>query len=442
MNSSDHETTPFEKAVARVEAAAAETELEAEALKRLSQPERSIKVTIPVRRDDGSLDFSPGYRVQHNNLRGPYKGGIRFHPDVNADELSELSLLMTLKCAVVDIPFGGAKGGVTVDPTELSPIELERLSRNYIREFDTDIGPESDIPAPDIATNETVMGWMMDEYSRLHQRRTPAVITGKPVALGGSRGREDATARGAVMCIEQLAKKRDFDLDGLTVAIQGFGNAGGHFARLMDERGARVVAITVKNGGLFCAAGLRVSELLERCDCEKSIADLSKESDLSQWGKSGEVQAIENQQLLTLEVDLLAPAAIGGVISKENADSIRAKRIVELANGPILPEVDDTLRAAGVLVVPDILANAGGVSASYFEWLQNREGRQWSLERCHEELEGVMTKAFDAVYQKKEERGISMRQAAYIVALERIADAVSAMGTEKFYNGGSKSESE
>lgn len=434
--------TPFEQAVERVQAAAAETELEDEALERLAQPERSIKVSVPVRRDDGSLDLFPGYRVQHNNLRGPYKGGVRFHPDVDADELSQLALWMTLKCAVVDIPFGGAKGGVTVDTSELSPLELERLSRNYIRQLDTEIGPRSDIPAPDIATNETVMGWMMDEYSRLHQRRTPAVITGKPVALGGSRGREDATARGATICVEQLAEKENFSIEGLSIAIQGFGNAGGHFAKLMNERGATIVAAGVKEGGLFCEAGLRVDELFEQASKKDSLSELLDAGDLSRWGKEGEVKKIDNQQLLALDVDVLAPAAIGGVIHAENAGEIRAKRIVELANGPILAEADEILEEAGVLMLPDILANAGGVTASYFEWLQNREGRQWPAERCHEELEGVMKKAFHAVYEKREERGVSMRQAAYIVAVERIAEAVSAMGTEKFYNGNSGARDE
>jgi len=430
------ETSSFEQVFSRVQTAAEETDLEHEALTRLGQPERSIKVTVPVRRDDGSLELLAGYRVQHNNLRGPYKGGVRFHPAVNVEELNQLALWMTLKCAVADVPFGGAKGGVSVDTADLSPFELERLSRNYIRQLDAEIGPHTDIPAPDVATNEKVMGWMMDEYSRLHQCRTPGSITGKPVAVGGSRGRKDATAWGGALCVEEWIRRENREFDGIRVAVQGFGNVGGHFARIVAQRGLRVVAVSDSSTGVFCPEGLHVEELLAGKQSGCRLDALIEREGLDRWGKGGETRSMGHDELLELDVDVLAPAALGGVIGGRNAERVQARQIVELANGPIRPDADDVLEGKGIRVLPDILANSGGVTASYFEWLQNREGRQWSEQRCYEELERSMREACGSVWKRSEELDIPLRKAAYVVALERIAAAVSAMGTESYYNNG------
>lgn len=437
MSQQNHQDR-FGEIFERVREAAHEIGLEEEALSRLSKPDRSIKVTIPLRRDSGKLDLFCGYRLQHNQLRGPYKGGIRFHPEVNADELSQLALWMTLKCALVDLPFGGAKGGVSVDASKLSPMELERLSRGYVRQLAQEIGPGRDIGAPDVATNEKVMAWMMDEYSRINQTYTPDVFTGKPVALGGSHGRKAATAQGAVYCVEKFLQYTDRDFKDVTVAVQGFGNAGSNFARLLVERGAKVIAATDSSGGLYCEDGLKATPLAEAKSRGRSLRELIDSGDSSQFGE-GTVKAIGNKELLKLDVDILAPAALEGVINAENASQIQARTIVELANGPTLPEADSTLDQKQIFIIPDILANAGGVTMSYFEWLQNREGRQWSEEKCQSELQDTIYRAFDAVWQKGYENQKPLRKAAYLVALERIAAAVAASGTERYYTNGSTS---
>jgi len=426
--------TPFEETFTHVEKAANAAEIESETIDRLRAPLRSVKVSVPLRRDDGSLDVYAGYRFQHSDIRGPFKGGIRFHPEVDTDELSQLSLWMTLKCAVIGIPFGGGKGGITVDPKKLSAMELERLSREYIRQIAPDIGPARDIPAPDVYTDETVMGWMMDEYSRIEQERSPGVITGKPVSLGGSKGRGDATARGAALCLENLLEREEIDPEDMSVAIQGFGNAGSNFARFCVEAGMRIVAVSDSKGAVFGEGGIDINQLIEAKQDGKAVGEVY--SEVSVCDSNGSTEKISNDDLLALDVDVLALAALGGAITEENVDAISAETIVELANGPILPKADNTLAEQGIRLLPDVLANAGGVGASYFEWLQNREGRQWTQKQCNTELNELMGTAFEAVWEEAQEEGDAphLRQAAYRVALKRLSEAVSAQGTESFYN--------
>ncbi len=384
--------------------------------------------------DDGSLSIFEGYRVRHDDTRGPAKGGIRYHPAVDLSEIKALALWMTCKCAVVGIPFGGAKGGVTVNPKELSRLELERLSRGYIQQMADFIGPETDVPAPDVYTNEMVMGWMMDEYSKIRRQRIPAVITGKPISLGGSLGREEATGRGAYLCIKELETRLRWRPSDVRVAVQGFGHAGQHIARLAHADGYRIVAVSDSQGGIHRTEGFDVPSLIKMKNesrklravyCEVSVFELV------------EAETITNEELLELDVDLLVPAALEAQITKENASRIRAPVIVEVANGPITTEGEEILQRRETTVVPDILANAGGVTVSYFEWVQNRVGVAWTLEEVNRGLTETMQRAFGEVWEIAQERDLPLRTAAYVSGLDRIGAAIESQGTRAFFGDGS-----
>jgi glutamate dehydrogenase (NADP+) len=414
---------------ARLEAAAAVAQVSDDTLERLRLPQSVLKVSVPVRMDDGSLRTFPGYRVRYDATRGPTKGGIRFHPRVNTDEVQSLAFWMTFKCACLDLPFGGAKGGITVDTKELSLAELERLSRNYIAQVADFIGPDTDIPAPDMYTNAMVMGWMVDEYSLIKRARTPDAITGKPLALGGSLGRETATADGAYHVLQTLLPKLGETNDGVrggegaTVAIQGFGNAGARMAELAARGGYRVVAAADSHRAVYAEDGLDVDHLREAKDQDGELpADAGEE--------------LDPEKLLELDVDVLVPAALEDVITTDNADRVRARTILEVANGPVAVEADEILADNGVAVIPDILANAGGVTVSYFEWVQNRTGLRWTEGEVRERLETTMTRESENTWQTARDRDVTLRTAAYVVGLERISEAVDATGSaEQFRNG-------
>ena len=429
-NNSTGPTSLFDDAIKRLDQAFEYAHIDEEALERLKHPKAMLTVSIPLRMDDGTLRILTGFRVRHDDTRGPAKGGIRFHPDVSLDEVKALAFWMTCKCAAVGIPFGGGKGGVIVNPKELSRMELERLSRGYIRQVGDFIGPETDIPAPDVYTNAMVMGWMMDEYSKMHRQRTPAVITGKPLPLGGSLGRIDATGRGAYYCIKELEKRRGLKPSQVRVAVQGFGNAGQHVAALLHADGYRIVAASDSRGGCYRPEGFDIPRLikiknesrrLQAVYCDGSVCEMV------------EADTITNAELLELDVDLLIPAALENQITIENADRIRAPIIVEVANGPITSEADALLANKGTLIVPDILANAGGVTVSYFEWVQNKQGFYWSEEEVRSRLFEIMTREFNAVYELMEKIGTDMRTATYAHALTRLGKAVEAGGTREYF---------
>src|SRR5688572_2912015 len=424
----------FADAVQKLERAAVHADIDPEVLERLKHPKAALEVSIPVRMDNGLLKMFKGHRVRHDDTRGPTKGGIRYHPAVTASEVKALALWMTLKCAVVGIPFGGGKGGVAVDPKQLSRLELERLSRGFIQQLGDFIGPETDIPAPDVYTNSMVMGWMMDEYSSRHGRRIPAVVTGKPLHLGGSLGREEATGQGAFLCIKELERRRGRDPGSVTVAVQGFGNAGQHVARLLWADGYRIVAVSDSRGGIHRPTGFDVPSLIKMKNesrqlkavyCEGSVCELVA-ADL-----------LTNDELLELDVDILVPAALENQITTANATRIVAPTIVEVANGATTNEADEILADRGTCVVPDILANAGGVTVSYFEWVQNRAGYSWSTEEVQIRLSGIMAKEANAVFDLAESAGIDQRSAAYRVALGRLGAAVEAQGTSRYFRNGS-----
>ena len=421
----------FLRAVRRLDKVADYAKIPPEALEHLKHPKSILSVSVPVRMDDGSLNFYEGYRVRHSDLRGPGKGGLRYHPDVDLAEVKTLAFWMTCKCAVMDLPYGGAKGGVVVDPKSLSPLELERLSRNFIARITDFIGPETDIPAPDVYTNSRIMGWMMDEYSTLVRKRTPAVITGKPVALGGSLGRDTATGRGGFICIQELAKTRNWDPSKTTVAIQGFGNAGQAVARLLHEAGYKVVAVSDSRGGIFSSEGFDIPSLIQTKNETRELKAVYCENSVCE---QVDADPIDNDALLKLDVDILIPAALSDVITASNAKDIRAKVILELANGPVDAEADQILEENGITLVPDILANAGGVTVSYYEWVQNRTGDYWTEAQVHERLDERMRAQFKRVQEIAEEHEITLRMAAYVLALRRIGEAVEALGTHAFFS--------
>ncbi|MEM1071493.1 MAG: Glu/Leu/Phe/Val dehydrogenase [Planctomycetota bacterium] len=413
------DSTVFTEALERLDTAAAYSKAHPETIARLRQPQLVTEVGFPVRMDDGREEVLTGFRCRYDVARGPAKGGLRFHPDVSRDEVMALAFWMTIKCAVADIPFGGGKGGVIVNPKQLSFAELERVSRSFMRAISGVVGPEIDIPAPDVYTNATVMAWMMDEYAQVTGRLAPGVITGKPVALGGSLGRNDATARGGFYLTLDYIRASGLDPKAMTVAIHGFGNAGQHFARLAAEVGMTVVAACDSRGGISSSGGLDVTKLIDEKNTGGRVA--------------GQGEPISGEDLLALDVDLLVPAALENTITTENQGGVQARAILELANGPLTNDADDALHSRGVTVIPDILANSGGVTVSYFEWTQNRAGLAWPLEEVHTRLRDKMSSAFDAVWGLATEKRISLRTAAYAVALDRLADAHEATGTaERF----------
>ena len=426
------DTNIFEDAIRRLDRAFQYAEIDQEAVERLKHPKQILEVSIPVRMDDGSLRVFTGFRVRHDDTRGPTKGGIRYHPDVNLAEVKALAFWMTFKCAVAGLPYGGAKGGVIVNPKELSRMELERLTRGFIEQIADFIGPETDVPAPDVYTNAMIMGWMMDEYSKIHRRRTPAVVTGKPIPLGGSLGRDDATGRGAYHCIKELEQKRGWKPEEIRVAVQGFGNAGQHVARLLQADGYRVLAVSDSRGGIYKSDGFDIPSLIHVKNESRKLAAVYCEESVCEVV---EADTITNEQLLELDVDLLIPAALENQITKENADRIQAPVIVEVANGPITGDADQILNEKAKLVVPDILANAGGVTVSYFEWVQNKGGYYWTVDEVHSRLHEIMSREFNAVYDFMEQKGIDMRTAAYAIALNRIGEAIAAQGTVRYFAG-------
>ncbi|AWI12730.1 Glu/Leu/Phe/Val dehydrogenase [Caldifermentibacillus hisashii] len=376
----------------------------------LKEPLRMITVKIPVRMDDGTTKVFTGYRAQHNDAVGPTKGGIRFHPNVTEREVKALSIWMSLKCGIVDLPYGGGKGGIVCDPRTMSFRELEALSRGYVRAISQLVGPTKDIPAPDVFTNSQIMAWMMDEYSRIDEFNSPGFITGKPLVLGGSHGRDSATAKGVTICIREAAKKQGFQLEGARVVVQGFGNAGGFLSKFMHDAGAKVIGISDAYGALYDPDGLDIDYLLDKRDSFGTVTNLFKNT-------------ISNQELLELDCDILIPAAIENQITEENAHRIKANIIVEAANGPTTLEATKILTERGKLIVPDVLASAGGVTVSYFEWVQNNQGYYWSEEEVEEKLEKIIVRAFNNVYNTAATRKINMRLAAYMVGVRKLAEA-------------------
>jgi glutamate dehydrogenase (NAD(P)+) len=382
----------------------------------LREPRRQLTVHFPVRMDDGSTRVFEGHRVQHNLGRGPAKGGIRFHQDVNIDEVKALAMWMSWKCAVMDLPYGGGKGGVTVDPKQLSIGEVERLTRRFTTEIAVIIGPESDIPAPDVNTNSQTMAWMMDTYSMHAGHTVPGVVTGKPIALGGSKGRNEATARGAVICVREAASKIGLNLKGASVVVQGYGNAGSIAAKLIADLGAKVIAVSDSSGGIQNAAGL-----------DLAAVDAHKKKTGSVVGLAG-ATAVSNQAILEIPCDVLIPAALENQITAENAAKIKTKIVAEAANGPTTPEADDILFANGALVIPDILCNAGGVTVSYFEWVQDLNRDFWEEEEVNLRLEKKMVRAFHEVYDMAQQQKSHLRTGAYLLSVQRVADAMSVRG--------------
>jgi glutamate dehydrogenase (NAD(P)+) len=411
------ELNPFAIAQKQLDAAAEIIQLDPAVHELLRWPLRELHVTLPVKMDDGSTQIFHGFRVQYNDARGPTKGGIRFHPDETIDTVRALAAWMTWKTAVVDIPLGGGKGGIICNPKAMSPGELERLSRAYIRQVGRIIGEEVDVPAPDVYTTPQIMAWMMDEYSFMRGYNVPGVITGKPLPLGGSAGRGDATARGGMYCVREAAKAVGLDTNGATMAIQGFGNAG-QFAAILGQEllGARIVAVSDSKGGIYNAAGL---------DPAKVIAHKQQTGSVVGYPST---ESVTNEALLELDVDILAPAALENQITAENAQSIKGKIIAELANGPTTPEADDVLFENGLYVIPDFLCNAGGVTVSYFEQVQNAYDFYWPEDLVHERLDNKMTTAFHAVDQTARKYQINNRLAAYVVAVQRVAEVCRLRG--------------
>jgi glutamate dehydrogenase (NAD(P)+) len=378
--------------------------------------DRSLEVFIPVRMDDGSISTFTGYRVQHNNARGPFKGGVRYHADVTLDEVKALAMWMTWKCAVVNIPFGGAKGGVIADVKNMSRGEIERLTRRYTTQIMPIIGPEIDIPAPDVNTNEQVMGWILDTYSMNIGHRALGIVTGKPISLGGSLGRREATARGCVYTIRRAAEKLRFNLNDARIVVQGFGNVGFNAADILHREGARVIGVSDVRGGIYNKNGLHPRAVLEHSRGTGSVVGFSQ------------ADTITNEELLALRCDVLIPAALGNALRADNADNVKAKIVAEAANGPTTPEADQILFKRGIFVIPDILANAGGVTVSYFEWVQGLQSFFWSEDQVNEKLEGVMSCAFEEVNTIRSDKDCDMRTAAYLAAVKRVADAIETLG--------------
>ncbi|MFX1304734.1 MAG: Glu/Leu/Phe/Val dehydrogenase [Promethearchaeota archaeon] len=386
--------------------------------KYLKRVERSLIVSIPIKMDDGDLEIFEGYRVQHSTIRGPGKGGIRFAPNVNLDEVKALATWMTWKSSLLGLPLGGAKGGVCVDPKKLSKEELERLTRRYTTEIINIIGPDMDIPAPDINTGPQIMAWVMDTYSMHKGRAIPGVVTGKPLEIGGSVGRETATGMGLFFVLEALCNKIDIDLRTQNIVIQGFGNVGGHIANILYEKGCKIIAVSDITGGLYAEGGLNIKELLEWRDRNNYFKDFQNKN----------YKFITNEDLLTLKCDILIPAAVENQITQSNAFKINCKIILEGANGPTTPEADNILKKKEIIIVPDILANAGGLCVSYFEYIQDIHSYFWKLDRINQELKNILVSSFEEVYNLSKEKNITLRIAAYIIAISRLARAIELRG--------------
>ncbi|MBF0266290.1 MAG: Glu/Leu/Phe/Val dehydrogenase [Gammaproteobacteria bacterium] len=415
----------FDSARKRLAKAVKYLKLSEDVEEQLKYPKVSISASLNIRMDNGKLKAFQAYRVQYDDTLGPTKGGIRFHPSVNLDEVTSLAFWMTFKTAVCDLPFGGAKGGVCVNPKELSPAELERLSRAYIDAFYPYIGPHKDIPAPDVYTNAMIMGWMANQYSKIKGEHTPAMITGKPLSLGGSKGRTDATGRGAFYVLNSLEKKLQIDPENTTVAIQGLGNAASSFVRLIHDKGYKIVAISDSTGGVYSSDGLDPVQLLQYKQKGDSLIDFPIMDNQN---------IISNEELLELDIDLLVPAALENVIDKNNKEKIKARVILEVANGPVTDEADEYLVSQDVFVVPDILTNAGGVTASYFEWVQNKAGYYWETSEVYERLKKILTTESLKIWDIKEEKSCDLRTAAYIHSLSRIAQAIDDAGTCEYFS--------
>lgn len=409
-------TNVLDGALQQLDEAAALIGLDQSIHAKLRKPKRALIVSVPTRMDDGRFEVFTGFRVQHNMDRGPCKGGIRYHPCVTLDEVIALAMWMTWKCAVVNIPYGGGKGGVICDPSTMSMAELERMTRRFVSELIEMIGPESDIPAPDVNTNERVMGWLMDTYSMQVGYSVPAVVTGKPIAIGGSLGRAQATGRGIMYVAREALATHSTPVVGATCAVQGFGKVGSAFAELMAEQGAKIVAVSDVSGGVFNQGGLDIAALKRHVQETGYVRDFP------------EGDAISNDDLLALECDVLVPAALENVLTAENAGSVRARMVVEGANGPTTPEADRVLAERGVFVVPDILANAGGVTVSYFEWCQSVQHLFWTEEEVNRRLEDVMVRAYHAVLERSQRLGVGLRMGATALAVERVAEAIRLRG--------------
>lgn len=428
---SNSPTSVFEDALENLDRAFDHADIHSEAITRLRSPKMVIEVSIPVRMDNGDIRIFTGYRVRHDDTRGPGKGGIRYHPEVSIDEVKALAFWMTCKCAVMNLPYGGAKGGIIVNPKELSPLELERLSRGFIQRIADFIGPETDVPAPDVYTNSMIMGWMMDEYSKIRRQFTPAVITGKPIPLGGSEGRDEATGRGAYYCLKEHEKQRGWKPEDVNVAIQGFGNAGQAVARLLEADGYNIIAISDSSGGIYRQEGFHIPSLINIKNSQRRLEAVYCEQGLCE---RVEADQITNEELLELPVDILIPAALEEVITEENADRIKAATLIEVANGPVSSAADPILEENGVFVIPDILANAGGVTVSYFEWVQNKAGYYWSEREVQDKLQEKMSHEYWEVHERSQQKNIDMRTAAYAHALSRIGKAITAQGTKDFFH--------
>lgn len=405
---------PYDQVLATVEQAASILGYDQSDYEILKYPERELKVSIPIIMDDGSVQVFQGYRVQHSTSRGPAKGGIRFHPNVDINEVRALAAWMSFKCAVVNVPYGGGKGGVECDPTKISENEMMRITRRFTSMIAPMIGPEKDIPAPDVGTNAQVMGWIVDTYSMLQGHAVPGVVTGKPINLGGSYGRAEATGRGVTITALNILKTLDIPIEDTTAVVQGMGNVGSIAAKLLHENGLKIVAVSDVSGGIYNPDGLDIPNILD-------YLGKSKDNLLINYHKK-DVQHISNQKLLETEATLLIPAALENQINADNADKIKAKVIVEGANGPTTGEADDILNNRGIVVVPDILANAGGVIVSYFEWVQNLQHMSWSEDNINKRLKVIMDHSFDAVYNIAKENDTSLRTGAYLIAVKRIVE--------------------
>ena len=408
--------TPLSVAQAQLKLAAKKLQLDVGIHKMLSQPKRSLMVSIDVRMDNGSIGVFNGVRVQHWDVLGPFKGGLRYYPGITLDEVTALSMLMTWKCAIAGLPFGGAKGGVCIDSKKLSKHELERITRRYVSLIFNYIGPHRDIPAPDMYTDAQTMAWIMDTYSQLKGYNVPESVTGKPVEIGGSEGRIEATGRGVIHCVKQAAENNSLKLKGAKVAIQGFGNVGYHSAVAAQEIGCKVVAVSDSTGGIYCADGLNPVDVLAHKEKTKSVQNYKN------------YKNITNQELLELPCDVLIPSALQNQITCNNADKIKAKMVAEAANGPTTPEADKALFEKGICLIPDILANSGGVTVSYFEWVQNLTREHWTLEKVNCKLEEKMTKAFNDVLALANKEESDMRTGALMLGVGRVANAIKTLG--------------